>query len=387
MRAQSSTAPWLLAGSAMAAFAAAPACGAEWLVSPTVRVDTGYADNPRFFPEDGASSASAIGDLQMSLRRRSARTDFSLQPRLRSSRYHDDETLNGDYRYLDAVLSHRSERVDWLASAGYTHDRTLTSELESTGIVQANRTHESIRLSAGPTARLSERTSAGVQANWIDNHYADSGFSGLVDYEYGALTIFSSYDVSERSRATVTLRGGQLRVPARPTADQRDALLRLGWRYQLLTLWSLDVSAGPSSVESDFGREDGAAYAVDLRRQAERWSLSFSGSRDVTPSGRGALTRREELTVGFTRRLTENLSAGIVTRGIRNKDLLPEPGTSADEVEYGRLDLQLSWRFAEHWSLALGLSAATQRYLSADDSAQNNQASLGIVWNGQTQSL
>lgn len=386
MPAQSSTVPWLLASSAVAALAAQPACAAEWLLAPTVRVDTGYVDNPRFSVDEPDSSASAIGDLQMSLRRRSARTDFSLQPRLRSSRYRDDETLNGDYQYLDAVLNHRSERVDWVASAGYTHDRTLTSELESTGIVQANRTHESLRLSGGPTARLSERTSAGLQAYWVDNHYPDAD-SGLSDYEYGSLSIFSSYDVSERSRATVTLRAGQLRVPTRPAADQRDATLRMGWRYQPFALWSVDVSAGPSLVESDLGREDGAAYSVDLRRQAERWSMYFSGSQDVTPSGRGSLTRREELTVGFTRRLTENLSASIATRAIRNKDLLPEPGRTADELEYGRLDLQVSWRFAEHWSLSLALGAATQRYASAQSSAQNNQASLGIVWNGQAQSL
>jgi hypothetical protein len=51
-----------------------------------------------------------------------------------------------------------------------------------------------------------------------------------------------------------------------------------------------------------------------------------------------------------------------------------------------RVDLNLSWRLGEHWSLAISVGGASQSYDNQND-ADNYRASVGIVWNGQQRSL
>lgn len=362
------------------------ASAAEWLVSPNARVAADYTDNPRMLQEGGESSAGAVGELSASIVRRTERTDLSLQPRLRSSRYRDDDSLNSDDQYVSLAFKHVAERAEWSAAANFTRDTTLISELESTGIVQANRRHEGLTLSGGPSFALTERVTAGAQLYWMDNHYVDAELSGLVDYEYRALSIFSSLASSELSNLTLTAQGGELVVPDQQSKT-RDATLRLGWRHQPWSLWTLELSAGPAYVEAENGSDSGEVFSVDLRRQGELWTITANAGRELAPTGRGVLTRRDQIATDLNRRITDRLSAGISARWIRNQDLLPQPGIAFEEITYARLDLRADWRIAEHWSVALALGGATQEYDSTSGSAENYRASLSIVWNGQPQSL
>lgn len=365
---------------------AAPACAAEWLVSPGVRVAGDYTDNPRMLREGGDSSAGAVGELNASVTRRTERTEVSMRPRIRSSRYRDDESLNSDDQYLTLALKHLAERAEWSVSTDFTRDTTLTSEIASTGIVQANRRHEGITLSGGPSFTLTERVNAGAQVYWMDNHYVDADFTGLVDYEYRALSLFSGFAFSDLSNLTLTAQGGELVVPGQ-SSTTRDATVRLGWRYQPHSSWTVEASTGPAYVRTDNGTDNGAVFDLDLQYEGERWTANTNVARDLTPTGRGVLTRRDQVSAGFNRRITDRLSGGVLARWIRHQDLLPQPGVAFEEITYGRLDLRLDWRLAEHWSLALVAGGATQEYESRPGSAESYRASLSIVWNGQAQSL
>lgn len=376
----------ILLCSVISAAHCADALAFEWLFSPTARVAADYADNPRMLANGGAASAGTAGEFGAGFTVRSELAQFTARPRVRFARYRDDESLDSDDQYLDTALTYRSERVDWAASAGLTRDSTLTSELDSTGFVQTNRRHEALTLSAGPTWVVSERLTTGAQIYWADNHYVNAADTGLVDYEYRAASLLSGLQLSERDRVTLNAQGGELVVPQQSTRT-RDATLRLGWRHELPWLWTFDVSAGPSYVETAYGTDSGAVFKAELQRQRERWSFNVATSRDLTPTGRGVLTRRDQLGVSFKRRLTERLNGNASLRFVRNQDLLPRPGVAFQQVDYTRADVSLDWRFAQHWSLALAIGGATQSYETNTNDANNYQASIGIVWNGQAQSL
>jgi hypothetical protein len=361
---------------------ASAADASEWLMTPTARVVSEYTDNPRFFVDGGTSTAGAALEASASLRRKTERSDLSLSPRLRSARYEDDETLDSDDQYLDGQYTFITERSQWTASTNFTRDTTLTSELGATGIVQANRRHESLTVSAGPSLQLTQRVAVGAQAYWLDSHYVDAQATGLVDYEYRAGSLFANVAADEISTVTLTGQHSELRVDGQESRT-RSSSVSLGWRYRPLALWTLDLSAGPAFVETDFADDSGMIFDANLRRQGERWNAGLRVGRDLSPTGRGVLTQRDQLALTADRRLTERLSASVLARWIRNQDL----GISFLEVEYGRLDLSLSWRLAEHWHLALTAGAASQRPETRSQSAENYRTSLSIVWNGQTQSL
>lgn len=360
---------------------------AEWSVSPTARVSTDYSTNPRLLVDGGAESTAAVGDLSAVLLRRGERMEWSLTPRLYSERHPDDELLDRDDEYLRGAFTYYSERSEWAATVNFAHDTTLTSELGLTGYTEDDRQHEGISATLGPTYQLTERTSAGFQVFWNDNHYRDAVFTGLVDYQYGALSLFSSHSLSDRSELSVSARAGELLVPANPGSDKQDASLTLGWSYTPWPLWTLNMSAGPSYARSNVASDDGLVFQTDLQHQVERWTFSASAGRDITPTGRGALTRRDQLSVAASHSLTERLSASLTLRAVRNQELLTQSGGRGEELEYGRVDVRLSWRMAQQWSVALGLGGVTQKVESRPEGADNYGASLSIVWNGQPQLL
>lgn len=372
-----------------AALCAQQASAAEWQVAPAASVGSSYADNPRLLSEGGTSSSGAIGELNASLRRLTERSALTLRPRLRSSRYSDDEKLGSDDQFVNAGYRWLGVRSDWNMELGLTRDTTLTSELGSTGLVQSNRRHEAASFSVAPRVMFTERVSGGVQMFVVDNRYIDAAFTGLVDYRYTMLSLFSTVLLSDTGSAfSVTAQGGELSTDGFRGSDTRDGTLRLGWSFQPWQLWTAALSAGPSTVETDAGSDSGFVFDGELKRHGERWSLTANAGRSQSPTGRGVLTRRDEVKLTFNRSITERLSTNLGTRWVRSEDLLSQRGRNDKyQVDYGSVDIGASWRVSRDWSLSLQLSANTQDNELAAERADGHRASLSMVWNGQPQSL
>lgn len=356
---------------------------------PAAYVGTSYADNPRLLAEGGTSTSGAVGELNASLKRLTDRSELTLRPRLLSSRYSDDQTLDSDDRFVTGSYRWLGERSQWNMELGFTQDTTLTSELGSTGLVQSNRRHEAGRFTAAPEVMFTERVSGGIQMNLVDNRYIDAEQTGLTDYRYLALSLFSTVKLSDAGSAlTVSVQGGELTTDGFGGTSTRDASLQLGWSFQPWLLWTASLAAGPSLVETDAGSDSGYVFNGELEREGDRWSLAASAGRSQSPTGRGVLTRRDEAKLSFRRALTERLSTNIDARWIRSEDLVPQLGGSVSyEVEYGRLDIGASWRMSRDWSISLQLAGSTQDYELATERANGYRVALNVVWNGQPHSL
>lgn len=374
---------------ASATLCAQQAGAAEWQLAPSAHIGSSYADNPRLLADGSDASAGAVGEFSARLKRLTERSELSLRPRILSSRYSNDETLDTDDQFLTAGYRWGGERSEWNSELNITRDTTLTSELGLTGLVQTNRRHEATTLSVAPTVMLTERVSGGVQMMLLDSRYVDAESTGLTDYRYTAFSLFSTVALTDAgSKLTVTAQIGELSTQGFGGSDTRDATLRLGWSWQPWTLWTTTLSAGPSRVETDLGNDSGMVFDGEIKRQGDRWSLAASAGRSQSPTGRGVLTRRDEVELNFNRAVTERLTAIVGARWISSEDLMPQRGgVSTYQVDYGRLDLGASWRLSRHWNLSLQLSASTQKYELAPERAEGHRASLSMVWNGQPQSL
>lgn len=372
-----------------AALCAQQAAAAEWQVTPSGHVGTSYADNPRLLAEGGSSSSGAIGEMKASLKRLTDRSELALRPRFVSARYSDDESLDSDDQFVTAGYRWVGERSEWNSELGLTRDTTLTSELGSTGLVQSNRRHEAASLTVSPEVMFTERVSGGLQMFLVDNRYVDADATGLVDYRYTALSLFSTVVLSESGSAlTVTAQSGELSTGGFFGSETRDGTLRLGWSFQPWLLWTATLSAGPSMVETDAGSDSGFVFDSEVKRQGDRWSLTANAGRNQSPTGRGVLTRRDEIKLSFNRSITERLSANVAARWVRSEDLLQQQGSATTyHADYSQLGVGANWRLSRDWSLSLQLSANTQNYELAAERANGYRASLSMVWNGQPQSL
>ena len=370
-----------------AALYAEQALAADWRVAPSAYIGTSYADNPRLLTEGARQSAGALGEFNAYIQRLTERSSFSLTPKLRSTRYSDDESLNTDDQYLNARYRWFSEHSEWNSEIGLTRDTTLTSEVGLTGLVESNRPHRAITISAGPTFMVSERASIGGQLYSVDNHYSDVGSTGLVDYSYRAVSASFNYATSDRSSIAVAAQGGELGSGGAFGVASRDASLKLSWNYQPYDLWRLTVSAGPSYAESDLDSDVGSLFEFEAQRRGDLWSLTTSAGRSLTPTGRGVMMRRDRVSLSLRKDLAEKFEATLGAQWIRSEDLLGQLGIDSEHVDYARIDLTGYWRVAQHWSLALQLTGITQERERSTQRADSYRALLSMVWNGLPLSL
>ncbi|MET0535097.1 MAG: hypothetical protein ABW171_12800 [Steroidobacter sp.] len=363
---------------------------AEWQATPSAYVGSSYADNPRLLADGGTESSGTVGEFSADLKRSTERSEFSLRPRVRSARYKEDESLDSDDQFVTGGYTWIGERSEWNSELSFTRDTTLTSELGSTGLVQSNRRREATNLLVAPQVMFTERVRGGAQLSLSRARYIDAESTGLVDYRYESLSLFSTVALSDAgSSLSLTAQGGELSTQGFPGTGTRDATLRLSWTYHPWQLWTVGLSAGPSWVETNAGSDQDWVFDADIKRQGDRWWLTASGGRTQSPTGRGVLARRDEVELSLHRRLTERLTGNIGARWIRSQDSVPQLGAvTTYEVDYGRVELGASWRWSRDWSLALQLAGQTQEYeIGSSARAEGYRAVLSIVWNGQPQSL
>lgn len=365
------------------------ASAAEWRVLPSAFVGASYADNPRLRVDDDSSASGSVGELKASLQRLTERSELSLLPRFIASRYSDDESLDSEDLFVNGGYRWVGERSEWNMDLGWIRDTTLTSELGSTGLIDSNRRHETGSLTIAPKVTFTERASGGVQMYVADHRYIDADLTGLVDYRYMAVSLFSSFVLTDAGSAlTVTGQGGRLTTEGLFGAETRNGTLRLGWTFQPWLLWTASLSGGPAIVQTSSAEDTGWVFDGEIKRQGERWSLTANAGRNQSPTGRGVLTRRDEAKLTFSRNITERLGASIAARYIQSQDLLPQQGrVRAYEVDYAQLSMAASWRVSRDWSLSLQLIGNSQDYELAPERANGYRASFNVIWNGQPQSL
>lgn len=343
---------------------ALPVAAAEWSAEPTLRFGAEYNENLLLEPGDTEAAPGASLDLRASLVRRTEKSALGLVPRLRFLRYDTSVDYDSDDQFLDLTYEVHGERLSTNLSAAFARDSTLTSELESTGFVDARKRHERAQVNASVSADVSERNQVGVDVHAQDNQYRDAELTGLVDYKYARAYGWFSRGLSERTQLGAQLSNGELEV-SETGERSRDRSVHLTLQHSFASHWLLDAFAGVDQSTTMQGSSDGTVYGLTLQRRGERNDWRISARQDVAPAGYGELVRRQDAAASWSRRLTQTFQFTANVRYLHNEEL-QVLGTDRDR-EYQRADMRIDWRVGPSWQVAAGLAYARQRF-APDDS-------------------
>lgn len=370
---------------AMGLITTTPSHAASWSFTPHAALNVGHDDNVRL-SADASESSTAVLQLDSILKRASDRFEFSLAPQLTLARYDREAVLDRNDASVNTSLVRRRERSQWLLSGQYIRDTTLTSELGTTGFVDANATHESMQLAVAPTAQITERWSASLQAATMRHRYESDGESaGLVDYDYNSVLTKSSYSTNEYSALSLDVSWGRLAVPQNRTATEvNNYAANVSWQSAWNERWKLNLAVGPTRVESASFSDNGIGYSANLDRRSEQTTWQLSWSRDVTPNGRGVLSKRERADLSLSTQISERFSTSVSTQWIRSQDFLPSLALRSARVRYFFVSSALTWRVTPTVGISTSIGWTEQ---TAATAAEAYRASIGIVWNGLSREL
>ena len=345
-----------------AILAPAAASSAEWAAAPVLWFNADHQTNRTLRP--GMPDSQSLGaSIDLTLSRRSERSEFSLEPYyyLRRLTPQVEADLN-DLR-IPARLTFGFERAQLSMGAQYADESTLTTELDTTGAIypDAARILRAADVSWRFAHSGSKEFNAG--ANYSDVDYT-GGYEGqLYDYRYGTFSAGETLSFSPRLSLSFTGFGSQLRSEQRHS-DSSEAGVEVGMQFAWDEATRVSASLGVSRREFDGERSDGRTGSFLFAHDGEtrQWRLSLDQS--LVPYGTGVLTERDtgELT------LVQHFDSRWLTIGrlgiSRNEDVMTFSGIDARTYRFA--DLELRWDVRETWnaSIVCGYSDAQDPFVT-----------------------
>jgi hypothetical protein len=354
----------------------------EWALQPDVRLSAEVNDNPRLLYGGGGDARGLGLEARLEAIRRTEISESAVQAGLHSRRYSNYSLLDGDDQSIGTSYARAFEHGKLSVDASVLRDHTLTSELETTGFVEANRRRQSYHSSINLQTRPWEHFSVGTQLTYDRVDFDYDPFGLLVDYYYPSAMVFAQSDPTDRTSFSVTAGAGGLRGAA-SVSRATDYYARLGFQRQVTEGSQIGLAAGPSILDPQSGAQiRGLSFVASFDSTTERNRWHVEAVRERRPNGSGVLGERTELSVTMSRNLTEHLSGDISLRAVRNEDRYGRGFTVTQQRNYGRAEAHASWRWSPRWQTDFSYVFSTQRYPSTDLSAHSNQISLSTSWSG-----
>lgn len=356
----------------------------SWVFEPGVRLDLFYDDNVRLSEVEPQSSFGGFAELYAVMSRSTEVSDLRFRGVVDTSYYTDVSELNSTDGALEAYYIYRMERTTFGLDSRLIYDSTLTSEEETTGIVQVNKRRTFFDISPSIDYALSERATIGLDFTFQDVSYEDASEILLSDYQFFQAGLNGEYDLTER--VSILARLLYDRFDSEQRWDRSDAYGgEAGFRYEISDRMTLTALAGGRSVEqtSDVGGQSittsssGPMFSVSLNREYGPGEIDITLARSLLPSGRGTLLDTTRAGIALSFPVTERAIARLDLAAVRNRN----PG---NEINFNDRDFFLvtpgfRWLLSESTWLDVSYRYRYQDREIIDGNAQSNAVYIGFA--------
>ena len=380
----------LAVAGALAAAPAGVAQAADWYWSPTVSVGGEYNDNPSLSSRtDNTNSVTgALAEASLRLGYLAETSSGWIEPRLRTRRYADEEALDSDDQFLDFRADGEGQFTRWGIRGDLAREQVRTAELDEVnldpdapdipsddaGFVEIRARRERARLFPFVEWTLSPVSSLRARANLIDTSY---------DEDTGSLQDFTNINgelTYRRAASDVTdwlvLGAAGDYSSDREGRDYNAYSGRVGFERELSQTTRLRALAGVANSSPDQGssQTDGVGEIFLTRRLETTW-LRAGYRRSLTGSGLGAAIR-DEVQVGFTRDLTQLISAGLGFRAYSSSALTDD----SSDRDYAQVRAEFTWRLSQSWFFNADYRFTFLDRQDDPETADANQLFLFLSW-------
>lgn len=358
--------PPILIGMWILVILGAPCLGwsAEWAVEPRFSLKGEFNDNILLtsFPHESVYGIWASPDLRM--RMTTERTELAGDVHLDFVEYVDNADLDMTQQFYTATLRHRRELMEFGLSGNYTRDSILLGELVQTGVlgpvnlVERRRFRTRQNVEPTWTYHMTERWSSLVSYNFSNVDFDVPPQSGFIDFYNHVGTGTLTHQLSQTGTVY-----GTTQVIFFDGKDVKNTSFsvggELGGTYQWTERFKASLYGGGRFVKTEVARTGGSeksdqfvgVFGGTVEYQWERFRSRALVSRNVSPTGLGALAQTDRVSLTFSGNVTEKISASltgemIFTEVLGNNDVV------VPESEFLTLRPSLQWRWNEDVLLA-----------------------------------
>jgi hypothetical protein len=380
---------------------------AEWSMEPSVALRTEYNDNFEFTsaPHSGVWGLLLAPDIKFSGETEALKVTGGLG--LSVNRYYGERGLDTTDHALTLRSSYKAERDVLGLSVDSIRDSTLVSELLETGVVEARRQRNQVTASPSWTRYLTESTALTANYGYTDVRYADTRGTSLIDYRDHTGTVGVLSNLSERDAVNVTAYydlfltdpktfqaktygfqvkydrafsetlHGSLAVGARNT---RSTISSQGVVCEGAILFGFCVGNLTTFTAVNTERSTGYTFLASVDKKLETALLTARLSRELNPTGVGALVQTDRLGITWTQQWSPTVSA-FVDASIYQSRYVSNIIASSNS-RYYRIEPRVTWRITEAWTLLGGYSYSHVQYENSSAAASANviYAVVSYTW-------
>lgn len=349
----------------------------QWYVEPEVGVQTFYDDNIGLERVDETSSAGVSARAAVTAGQRTEITNIGIESRIDSREYFEDsERSHTDFHFL-LDSSRQFERNSLGFGATYDYDSTMTSELETTGLVDANKRRRAWSVNPSWTHNFNERTAITTGAAYFDAEYIDAEDTSLSDYDYTTGYLSVDYGWDERTRLLGRVEYSDYQ-PDRGIDSQTWGLLG-GFSRNFSEIWSASLQLGVRQTDVGDETETGQLSDLLIARRSETGVMTLLASRSLSPNGSGELLETLAVEFDWEQPITERLEFLLFAEARRNEVSVASNRSSGDR-DYFVVRPRLAYRLDRDLRLVGGYRYRYQKYDNNPDSADSNMIFANLVY-------
>jgi outer membrane receptor protein involved in Fe transport len=327
---------------------------AEWLIQPDVSLITEYNDNKQLtaLPHDGVLGSQL--DIKGKLGMQTEKTEVSIIPRARFSKYSGNDNLDSNDYFLDLGSSFATEKIYWHLNGKYVRDTLLTGELEDAGLVKKREKRRKMLLSPALVYEFSERVNLKTEIDLTQVKYKDAGLSELVNYDFKTVAIALATETGEKGKLNMLLNISLFE--AANVGDKSDHVsMAVMYKRNLTDSLESEVLFGvrKSNFNSEQdGDKQGIIFKLEINKEHEQTKWKAALSRTIDPSGFGLMIQKDRFYVNVIRPMTDQSQALVSLSLLKNKGL--ESNTVDRNRKYYQFDARLRWQVTDDWLIQGG---------------------------------
>lgn len=363
------------------------ALAAEWSGTTNASIATEFNSNKFLSRGEGTEVSGLIADVSAQLSRTTPTSTFSVGPTLRLTQYPGQENLDSKRGSIATSLSYPRERSTFQIGANVARDSTVTSELNTTGFVATDKQRNTTTFESAYSYEVNPVGVVEISGAFTKVAYIDAAFTGLYGYDYNALNMSYRHALAKDSQWNTALGVSDFQATDFGSST-RNYSLNIGYSTRLLPTFSAFINVGERFTQSEqsIGQsgsdttEAGWLINTGITQEQYRSQRKLMVSRNVEPSGSGALNDKTALSATFSREFSLDLTGVMDLSASHFRSI--SPGTLETTWKIRRGGLSLSKQVGRNWSLGAQYQRHWQHYDATGNNASSHQVFLSISYVG-----
>ena len=373
---------------------------AEWHLDPLLKIGWDFDDNAALSvrTDEEEEISGYIAEASVNFANDSEKGHFSIRPMVRTRSYGSNSDRDADDQFLYLNTGYDGQSNSLRLSADYSREEVRTAELadaeldtdidpgdianDESGRISIRQRRERTRVRPRWTYRMSDVSSLEADFRFLTVDYVERQAAiNLFDYTATQLRLSYRRRFSERNTGVIGLAAYDYETE-RFGGDNTGFGITAGLDRAISETTHFRAHVGVTETErEDIGQgtvnsDQNIDADISLTRRLKTIHLLAQYRQSIAPSGRGQLTRRNELNLRFTRDLSEKISAGL---GVRAYTVDSIDG-STNEQDYVQLRAQFTWRISRAFSMQTNYRYTILTREILGESANSNRVTVWLSY-------